>query len=269
MTIYDSDFINTGEFIDPAAEVREGTIQVSPEAIETAEKQSQEIQEEVSKQELNFKALREEIAREKAERDAERAQHQDELQFLRHQVMRQTENSDTNRVPKSFLDTKQDDDLMTAGDYKKLMAEVEKKHQEDLEKVRLDAQEMRMKALHSDYDEVMEKYAIPLLHQDSDFARGFSIAENKAAYAYKVGKGQMLSDREINRPVDFVPEGSQLPQEPPKVSPKAERLIENSRRPGTLSNAPGGQQALSKAEYYASMSETEFQKLVAANLAEI
>ena len=49
---------------------------------------------------------------------------------------------------------------------------------------------------------------------------------------------------------------------------KAQRIVENANKPGTLSSARGGQPSLSKADYYASMSDAEFSKMVEKNLLE-
>jgi hypothetical protein len=48
-------------------------------------------------------------------------------------------------------------------------------------------------------------------------------------------------------------------------SENAQRIVENAKKPGTLSQA-GGQGALSKADYYASMSDQEFMRMASRNL---
>ena len=48
-------------------------------------------------------------------------------------------------------------------------------------------------------------------------------------------------------------------------SENAQRIVENARKPGTLSQG-GGQAALSKADYFASMSDAEFMKMATRNL---
>ena len=45
----------------------------------------------------------------------------------------------------------------------------------------------------------------------------------------------------------------------------AQRIVENAKKPGTLSQA-GGQGALSKADYFASMSDQEFMRMASKNL---
>jgi hypothetical protein len=45
----------------------------------------------------------------------------------------------------------------------------------------------------------------------------------------------------------------------------AQRIVDNSKKPGTLSQA-GGQSTLSKADYFASMSDQEFMKMATRNL---
>jgi len=260
MTIYDQDYIaeldlqNQPGVNTSAAESVEETSQ--PEAIqEQPVVQAQEDAHE-SEKEYNFKALREEISREKAERERERQRYSEEIAFLREQYKSKSTNED--QISKSEIDKLSDDDLLTAGQYKRHLQDLESRYQQQLEQVRLNAEEARMKATNPDYAEVMEKYTIPLLQNNRDFARAFQAAENKADFAYRLGKMQMLSEA---KPV----------QEPVKTEQmqKAERIIENSKKPGTLSNARGGQPSLSKAEYYAAMSEAEFNALVSKNLEEV
>jgi len=45
----------------------------------------------------------------------------------------------------------------------------------------------------------------------------------------------------------------------------AQRIVENARKPATLSQA-GGQSVLSKADYYATMSDAEFMKMANQHL---
>lgn len=279
MTIYDQDFINSGEFVDPAAEGHEGTVQVSPE-VAVSEESSQSSHSETnetiedqiadesklvepSKQEFNFKALREEISREKAEREAERARYLEEITFLRDQFSRPSKENSDQVQHKDVLDDMHDDDLLTAGKYRKSMMELQAKHQAELEQVRLQAEEAHLKALHPDYDEVMEKYSIPLLKNNRDFARAFQNAESKAKFAYEWGKKEMM----IQHYSEMQEKASQ-----PQIaqnSQKAERILANAQKPGTLSSARGGQPSLSRAEYYAGMSDADFNALVEKNLNEV
>lgn len=235
----------TGVDAVPAAEEPQEIVQEIQVVEESKEPQQQEV---VSEKELNFKALREEISREKQERDAERQRYQHELELLKAQ-MRPRE------PERSALDGVEDDDILTVGKYKQSIKEHQDRMREQEQAYQLRLSEMEVKLKNPDYDEVMEKFSIPLLQENSDFARAFQAAENKAAFAYQLGKMMKGSQREAQN-------------EPSDAMQKAQRIVDNSRKPGTLSNARGGQPSLSKADYYSSMSDAEFNKLLEKNLAE-
>jgi hypothetical protein len=159
-----------------------------------------------------------------------------------------------NEGGKGALDDLSDDEWLTIGKARQVMQEMNNQHQQEITALRYENLENRARLQYSDYNEVMEKYSIPLLRTNREFARAFQNAENPADFAYQIGKMQM---------------GPQVHQEPePQVSNRAERIVENARKPGTLSNARGGQQAISKSDYYASLSDAEFAKMVMKNLEE-
>jgi hypothetical protein len=256
MTIYDQDYMaefdqqqkHTG-VVDSAA--------VSPEVVEQEQVSSQEpivSASNDSEKEYNFKALRDSIAQEKAEREAEKLRYSQELEFMRSQIAMQQQPAQK----RSPLEDERDDDLLTVGKYKQTQAEYEQALRQQEENYRLKLNELETKVQNPDYDEVMDKYAIPLLKTNRDFAIAFQNSENKASFAYNLGR--MHRDSQRIEPAQ--------PREP-EVSQKAQRIVENSSKPGTLSSARGGQPSLSKAEYYASMSESEFNALVEKNLTEV
>jgi hypothetical protein len=57
----------------------------------------------------------------------------------------------------------------------------------------------------------------------------------------------------------------ETPPQPSQQSMNAQRIVENARKPGTLAQA-GGQSALSKADYFATMSDAEFMKMASKHL---
>lgn len=250
MTIYDSDYTGVEDF---AAE-SQAVVHEEPKASEPVQDHivdSGKMIEEVSEKEFNFRALRDSIAQEKAEREAERFRYQQELEMMRSQI------ANTQSEPKKgVLDDLSGDDLMTVEKFRQVQQEQQERYQEELNTLRYENLENRARLSHPDYNEVMEKYSIPLLRNNRDFARAFQNAENPAEFAYELGRMQMGST-----PKEPAPE--------PQINHRAERIVENARKPGTLSSARGGQPSLSKADFYASMSEKEFQEMVAKNLEEV
>ncbi len=108
---------------------------------------------------------------------------------------------------------------------------------------------------------MIQKFALPLVQQKPHLAEGIQGASNKALYAYELGKMAQMAAQRAQTPVEE-PVGA------PAINSNAQRIVENSRKPGTLSQA-GGQGALSKADYYASMSDAEFAKFATRHLEQI
>lgn len=252
MTIYDQDFISEENLQNQYTGVVDSAA-VSP-AVEEVSQEAPivDAQPEPSEKELNFKALRETIAREQSEREAERLRYQQDIDFMRSQLAQKPVQENRN-----VLGEDRDDDLLTVGKFRQTQAQYEQQLKQQEENYRLKLNELETKVQHSDYDEVMDKYAIPLLKNNRDFAIAFQNSENKASFAYNLGK--MMKDSQPRPQAPVVNEGSQ----------KAQRIVDNSTKPGTLSSARGGQPSLSKAEYYGSMSDADFNALVEKNLTEV
>ncbi len=217
---------------EPLAPPPEET-QSSPEAVEAPAP---------SPQAENFRALREEVDRIKTERETEKREHQLQLDMLRanmaHQQPRQPE-----PPPRQAFEGMKDDDVPNVGELKREWQEREANYQARLE-------ELQVQQMHPDYAEVIEKYALPLVKQKPHLAEGIQGARNKALFAYELGKmAQAMSQ----------------PVQQQQKSENAQRIVDNARKPGTLSQA-GGQAALSKADYFASMSDQKFMEMATKNL---
>lgn len=255
MTIYDQDYMQELSMqqeaqkgvTDPAAVDQVATTPEEPvDQVGEVTEKVEEQPEAVSDKEYNFKALREELAQIKEDRDRLR----DDFEGLRRQsVQRQPE-----PPRKRAIDEINPDDLITGAQFKQIMAEREAEYH-------LAMGELQVKSQNPDYDEVTAKYGVPLIEKEPDLAQGFLASNNKASYLYKLGKMAMLAEqRQTPEPV------VQAPQQP---SRDAQRIVDNSRKPGTLSNSVGGSGTLSKADYYATMSDGDFAAMVTKNLEQI
>lgn len=209
-----------------------------------------EAEAQLSKQELNFRALREEVERIKTEREHERNDFKEQLELLKaNQLQRLPEKE---APPRRMFEGLNEDDIPSVKEIESAWTRKEAEYQARIE-------EMQVAQQYPDYNEVLQKHLSPLLKQKPHLAEGIQGARNKALFAYELGKmAQMHSQAPL--PVTS--------PEPPKPSPVAQRIVENARRPGTLSNA-GGQGGLSKADYYASMSDNEFMTMASKYLGEI
>lgn len=262
MTIYDADyqaeianktgvtdFAADGQDIEPfytekASGTDENHIQHSKEMVDTA-----------SEKEFNFKALRDSIAQEKSSRESERQRYQLELENMRYEMQRLTSTNESQISRSDPLDGLAGDDLLTVDKFRQAQQEQQQRYENELTALKYENLENRARLRHSDYNDIMEKYSIPLLRNDQDFASGFKNAADPAEYAYKIGYMMMASEK------------SQAPE--PQINRDAQRLVENARKPSTLSNVRGGQNAISTADYYESMSDKDFADLVKKNMERI
>ncbi len=192
----------------------------------------------------NFAALRAEVDRIKAEKDTERREYQLQIDLLRAN-MTQAQAAQNQPKEREMFDGLDKDYVPNVEEIRREWSNRENAYQARLE-------ELEFQSTHPDYAEVMTKYAIPLVRQKPHLAEGLRSAGNKALFAYELGK--MAQQLETNR----------APAEP-QVSPKAERIVQNSKQPGHVSSV-GGQSVLSKTDYYATMSEEEFYKIASKNL---
>jgi hypothetical protein len=193
----------------------------------------------------NFRALRGEVDRLKAQQEAEKREYQLQLDMLRANMANQ--NRPKQPEPKQMFDGMKDDDVPNVSELRKEWEARESNYQARLE-------ELQVQQAHPDYAEVIEKYALPLVQQKPHLAEGLRGATNKALFAYELG----VMARQMQTPAVAAPTKSE----------NAQKMVDNARKPGTLSQA-GGQSVLSKADYFASMSDQEFMRMAKKNLDEI
>ena len=199
-----------------------------------------------SAQELNFKALRDEVDRIKAESEAKQREAQLQIDLLRANLNRPEPQQ---RLPeRKLFDGKADDYIPDVAEWRAEMQSMEAGYQARL-------QELEFQASHPDYMEVIGKHLSPLVNQKPHLRQVIEQASNPSAVAYEFAK--MAQQVQTAPRSDPAPVSTQVRN--------AQRMVDNSRKPGTLSQA-GGQAALSKADYYASMSDTEFMKMASQHL---
>lgn len=208
--------------------------------------------EEPSRQELNFRALTGEVERIKAERETERREYQLNLELMKANMAPRAAEPPP-QAPRKMFEGMEDNDLPTTAQIRQEWSERENQYQNRLNEYQGTIQEMQVALSNPDYVDVVTKYATPLIKNDPILAQGVNGAENKALYVYRLGKlAQQMEQNKAQAPVQ-------------QVNPQAQRIVENSRKPGNLGSA-GGQSALSQADYFASMSDQEFMKYASRNL---
>jgi len=219
---------------------------VQKELLDQPERQmNKAVQADSNPQAENFRAFREEVDRMKVEREQEKREFQLQIEMLRANLAnKHTQNPE--QQERKFLDGMDENDIPNVAELRREFSQREAAYESRIE-------ELQVAQSHPDYAEVIEKYAVPLVRQKPHLAEGLMGARNKALFAYELGK---------------MAQQMQTPQVEPQRSESAQRMVENSRKPGTLSQS-GGQGALSKADYYASMSDREFMQMANHHLEQI
>jgi len=143
---------------------------------------------------------------------------------------------------KDDFDGMDDGDVLTLGDFKKLLGTREKQYQMSIE-------EIRMSQKYPDYQEVLHKYlpevlkANPALRRsleaNPDYEVAYQLAKMSPNYAAATKKEKKHMD--------------------------AERIVQNAQQAGSLSSM-GASTPVSQAKRYKDMSDAEFRKLVNNNL---
>lgn len=208
----------------------------SPEAVVEAP-----VERTANPQAENFRALREEVDRIKTEREAEKREYQLQIDVLRANMGQQ--NSPKAEPEKPMFDGMREEDVPSVAEIRKEWEQRESGYLARLE-------ELQVQQTHPDYVEVIEKFTLPLMRQKPHLLQGLQHSSNKALTAYELGK---------------MAQQIQNAQTPQVKSDLAQKIVDNARKPGTLSQA-GGQGALSQAEHYATMSDAEFMRMANRNL---
>ena len=108
---------------------------------------------------------------------------------------------------------------------------------------------MLFRSKHPDYYEVINANLALAVKDKPHLSEAIENSSNKALLAYEIAKtAQTISS--------------------PQASNKAKKIVENAKKPGSLSQV-GGNSGISSADYYANMSDEEFDKIASKNLGDI
>lgn len=199
----------------------------------------------------NFRALREEVDRLKQERETEKREHSLQMDILKANLQKEVRQPEPE--PRKMFEGMRDDDVPNVQELRREWEQREAGYQARME-------ELQVQQQFPDYNEVLQKYVVPLVQQKPHLAEGIHGARNKALFAYELGKmAQQMQTQQ--QPVSPAPQAT-------SPSTIAQKIVDNARKPGNFAQATG-QGALSKADYYATMSDAEFAKLASKNLEQI
>jgi len=193
----------------------------------------------VSDKEFNFRALREEAAKLKEEREYWKGQAE---AYSRQPVQQQEPER------KDVLDTLDWDDTR---DVRKAFDYVRQENIRLREEMKDSLASIQAKSQHQNWSEMVTQHVPELTGKNPIFAEMIQKASNPYEAAYLLA--------ELN---------ARSKTEPPPTNRDAQRVIANSQKPQTIASA-GGHGTLNQADYYASMSDEDFMKIAGRNLASI
>lgn len=202
-------------------------------------------QEQLSDQQQNFRALREEISKAQSEREYWKGQAEAYSRI-------------PNRQPESAQATQQDAysalDWDDSRDVKKAFDAVRQENQSLRHEIKDALTAIQTKSNRQDWNTMVTQHVPQLTSKNPIFAEMIQNASNPYEAAYLLA--------ELNaKASSTTPQAQQQPS-------NGQRAIQNAYKPHSLASV-GGQGQLSAADYYASMSDEDFHKIAARNLASI
>lgn len=202
--------------------------------------------EHISDKEANFAAMRETMAQQKARNDELELQNRylQQQTALYESTINERRQQEAQKLP---WETISDDELLTGAHFKSSMQNGLSMMERRLQQAEERLKQETFKARHADYNEVV---GLTLKEAESNPALAQAIKSSSDPYllAYTMGKRQQDLLAERNRQA--------------KVA-EAERVIENSKKPGSVNSVHSGSAPLSKADRMLSMSDRDFEEYIA------
>lgn len=193
-----------------------------------------------SDKELNFRALREEAAKLQSEREYWKGQAEAYAKMPSREQEQKTDAfaaldlSDSDHVRKGFETLREQNDSLRL-------------------ELRDAITALQTRASHPDWNNVVTQHVPQLTSKNPIFAEMIQKASNPYEAAYALAQ---LNARATEA------------AQPPPVHGNAQRALSNAQKPQTLASV-GGRGQLSQTDYYANMSDEDFMKVAARNMANI
>lgn len=196
-------------------------------------------------QQMNFRALREEVSKMKEEREFWKGQAQ---------AFSQTQLRQPDPVQSSQQDAYSALDWDDSRDVRKAFESIRQENQNLRNEVKDALTAVETKTQRRDWNDMVTQHVPQLTSKNPIFAEMIKNASNPYEAAYLLA--------ELNA------RASKPEPEPMQQQSYGQRAMNNAQKPQTLASV-GGQGKLSAADYYATMSDEDFMKVAAKNLANI
>ena len=172
---------------------------------------------------------------------ANRQQLQEQVKMLQDHVALVQANQ--RQAPQEPVSNLSDDDILTVGEAKKYISQMQQNYQMSVE-------ELRAQQKYQDYNEVVSTYLPEVINKNPALKSTLQNDPNKYELAYFLAKNSE-SYRDANKRT--------------KKSAEAQRMVDNSNRAGNLSSV-GSTAPKSQVAAYKHMSDDEFMKMANKNL---
>ena len=238
---YSSPDVNQGHAVDDP--LNTGVNQQIPDAADQGQQ--------ANEKDYNFRALTDVVANLKSEREYWKGQAEAYAKTAQPaQPSRQPETSPTEAL--NSIDW--DDNGSVKSAFEHVVADNRRLRDE----VRDSLAAVQAKAQYQDWNNMVTQNVPELTTKNPIFAEMIRNASNPYEAAYLLAE---LNSRASTQ-------GMQQQPQAPVTHPNAQRVLDNSRKPQTLASV-GGTGKLSQADYYANMSDEDFMKIAARNMANI
>lgn len=179
-----------------------------------------------------------------AERE-NRQRMQEELELMRNHIELLKTNQHKAEPPKNEFDSLSDDDVLTVGEAKKFISNLDNQYKMTIE-------ELRMAQKHSDYEQVVRENLPEVLRKKPYLANTLASDPNRYQIAYDLAKEvamqkQASQQKEVHR------------------TEEAQRIMENAQKTGSLSSI-GRDAPTQEPSHFKAMSDEEFLNFHRKNL---
>lgn len=173
----------------------------------------------------------------------ERQRLQEDMSMLKNHLELVQMNQQNSQKEPDPIDQLSDDDVLTVGDAKKYMSQINNQYQTGIE-------ELKMTQKHSDYTDVVSKYLPQVLKEKPYLRNTLQNDPNRYQIAYDLATQAA---------------GYKNDQHEVKKTREAEKILKNQNQPGSLSSV-GHNSAVQAPSAYKNMSDGDFKSLVSRNM---
>lgn len=138
-----------------------------------------------------------------------------------------------------------DDDLITAGDYKRTLSQIRKSSEEQIRSLRMEFSETRARDKHADYDDVIETYFADIVRQNPGLLETVMSHKDPAESAYRLAMTHPNFQANVQKAT---------------AQKIVKKIQTNANAPKTLGARGGGMNRTPTSDPYSQMSDDEFER---------